>query len=143
MSMSIIDSGFQTRKRKRKHEFPGFMNLKQSTLLAMALLLGCGLTQSARAEVIYSFTDEYGVVHFSNVPTDKRYVPFTGSGTSIRQSRATAGRAAEEFKTQYDHVIEEVARVHALEGALDRKSTRLNSSHLVISYAGCCWKKKK
>src|SRR6266446_9823671 len=25
----------------------------------------------------------------------------------------------------------------------DRKSTRLNSSHLVISYAGFCWKKKE
>src|SRR5256885_3244019 len=30
-----------------------------------------------------------------------------------------------------------------LEGALDRKSTRLNSSHLVISYAVFCLKKKK
>src|SRR2546426_9259709 len=28
-------------------------------------------------------------------------------------------------------------------GALDRKSTRLNSSHLVISYAVFCLKKKK
>src|SRR5947207_3484367 len=26
--------------------------------------------------------------------------------------------------------------------SLDRKSTRLNSSHTVISYAVCCWKKK-
>src|SRR2546426_4785284 len=31
----------------------------------------------------------------------------------------------------------------ALAGALDRKSTRLNSSHLVISYAVFCLKKKK
>src|SRR5688500_19963988 len=30
----------------------------------------------------------------------------------------------------------------ALGGALDRKSTRLNSSHLVISYAVFCLKKK-
>src|SRR5437868_11787451 len=27
-------------------------------------------------------------------------------------------------------------------GAADRKSTRLNSSHVSISYAVCCWKKK-
>src|SRR5690625_6839216 len=27
--------------------------------------------------------------------------------------------------------------------ALDRKSTRLNSSHVAISYAVFCWKKKK
>src|SRR5688500_19292743 len=31
----------------------------------------------------------------------------------------------------------------AASGALDRKSTRLNSSHLVISYAVFCLKKKK
>ena len=32
----------------------------------------------------------------------------------------------------------------ANEGSItDRKSTRLNSSHLGISYAGFCWKKKK
>src|SRR5947207_12702083 len=30
-----------------------------------------------------------------------------------------------------------------IEGALDRKSTRLNSSHTVISYAVFCLKKKK
>src|SRR5439155_8852220 len=41
----------------------------------------------------------------------------------------------------------DLERVHALEiGAddyLDRKSTRLNSSHVAISYAGFCLKKKK
>src|SRR5256885_6302123 len=35
------------------------------------------------------------------------------------------------------------ARSQAYFGRLDRKSTRLNSSHLVISYAGFCLKKKK
>src|SRR5256885_3185088 len=33
--------------------------------------------------------------------------------------------------------------VHSLEELIDRKSTRLNSSHLVISYAVFCLKKKK
>src|SRR2546426_6507561 len=32
---------------------------------------------------------------------------------------------------------------HQVDGELDRKSTRLNSSHLVISYAVFCLKKKK
>src|SRR5947207_11301667 len=35
-----------------------------------------------------------------------------------------------------------VFRQHAL-GSIDRKSTRLNSSHTVISYAVFCLKKKK
>src|SRR5256885_11159764 len=33
--------------------------------------------------------------------------------------------------------------INDLKGKLDRKSTRLNSSHLVISYAVFCLKKKK
>src|SRR2546426_5337397 len=36
-----------------------------------------------------------------------------------------------------------VRRDHRIEGRIDRKSTRLNSSHLVISYAVFCLKKKK
>src|ERR1039457_7409902 len=35
-----------------------------------------------------------------------------------------------------------VSRSHVLSPIRDRKSTRLNSSHLVISYAVCCLKKK-
>src|SRR2546426_7152230 len=42
------------------------------------------------------------------------------------------------------HSRRDGARPHALPGArADRKSTRLNSSHLVISYAVFCLKKKK
>src|SRR5256885_10878371 len=36
-----------------------------------------------------------------------------------------------------------ISRNQLREGAVDRKSTRLNSSHLVISYAVFCLKKKK
>src|SRR2546426_5475955 len=39
-----------------------------------------------------------------------------------------------------DHPVERAAHAGHLEG--DRKSTRLNSSHLVISYAVFCLKKK-
>src|SRR2546426_5485608 len=47
--------------------------------------------------------------------------------------------------TAKQHLGEPVGEVRALEGwdAIDRKSTRLNSSHLVISYAVFCLKKKK
>src|SRR2546426_3638354 len=42
------------------------------------------------------------------------------------------------------HVLAQlVAAVDAVERRQDRKSTRLNSSHLVISYAVFCLKKKK
>src|SRR5690349_22610634 len=35
------------------------------------------------------------------------------------------------------------SKTHAMEAAVDRKSTRLNSSHVEISYAVFCLKKKK
>src|SRR5256885_7367012 len=41
------------------------------------------------------------------------------------------------------HRHSEHARANSRAGAGDRKSTRLNSSHLVISYAVFCLKKKK
>src|SRR5256885_3853630 len=40
-------------------------------------------------------------------------------------------------------VVHAGQRVRVLRPQLDRKSTRLNSSHLVISYAVFCLKKKK
>src|SRR5256885_12930571 len=43
----------------------------------------------------------------------------------------------------FNSSIVRLAREHANRLAADRKSTRLNSSHLVISYAVFCLKKKK
>src|SRR3989454_4174366 len=42
-----------------------------------------------------------------------------------------------------DDVLQPAAARDGLDRARDRKSTRLNSSHLVISYAVFCLKKKK
>src|SRR5438034_7431049 len=43
----------------------------------------------------------------------------------------------------YDVEVEYPGRVNEFEPVSDRKSTRLNSSHTVISYAVFCLKKKK
>src|SRR5256885_8340326 len=48
---------------------------------------------------------------------------------------------AQDFAPEPAPVAEAAAREQVI--ALDRKSTRLNSSHLVISYAVFCLKKKK
>src|SRR5256885_8096251 len=42
-----------------------------------------------------------------------------------------------------ESALEELVREHEIDVVVDRKSTRLNSSHLVISYAVFCLKKKK
>src|SRR5690606_40209874 len=51
-----------------------------------------------------------------------------------------------EFRRQHLHVARQHQQVDALvaqQAPLDRKSTRLNSSHVKISYAVFCLKKKK
>src|SRR5256885_9961448 len=47
-----------------------------------------------------------------------------------------------KHRVRLPHVCSELQKVEA-RGKEDRKSTRLNSSHLVISYAVFCLKKKK
>src|SRR3990170_6855800 len=61
----------------------------------------------------------------------------TGVQTCALPISARAGMAAEEFPRAF------LAAHLADERRKDRKSTRLNSSHQIISYAVFCLKKKK
>src|SRR5256885_11151364 len=49
----------------------------------------------------------------------------------------------EPVAQRVDHILAVLHHEELERDALDRKSTRLNSSHLVISYAVFCLKKKK
>jgi hypothetical protein len=96
--------------------------IEVSILLRSGLvaLLTCGLAQTAFAE-IYWFTDGNGVMHFTNVPTDRRYVPFTGfdsEGSNKTGARTHGLRAELPGKVRYEAVIETVAQTYALESAL-------------------------
>src|SRR5438094_2125039 len=63
-------------------------------------------------------------------------------------SHQFAGHIVDDLKARHPDakvVVRDVAKEplpHVGEGSLDRKSTRLNSSHRTISYAGFCLKKK-
>src|SRR5205807_10430955 len=60
----------------------------------------------------------------------------------LLQRRSAAGRAGDPGRAPARGVL--LRRDRAVpRGGEDRKSTRLNSSHLVISYAVFCLKKKK
>src|SRR2546430_4461345 len=60
--------------------------------------------------------------------------------TTLFRSVEAVVAAAHDFPTRLDESAEELV---LLSIALDRKSTRLNSSHSQISYAVFCLKKKK
>src|SRR5256885_10810954 len=68
-------------------------------------------------------------------PPRSTLFPYT---TLFRSHRDLARRQVRELLV---HALVEWIENHALQR--DRKSTRLNSSHLVISYAVFCLKKKK
>src|SRR5437867_688876 len=52
-------------------------------------------------------------------------------------------RAVGPFATDEDDAVADRGRADGTYKEVDRKSTRLNSSHRTISYAGFCLKKKK
>src|SRR2546426_3209870 len=62
------------------------------------------------------------------------------TGNTISELARAAVYPATHFVTERPTIERAVVAIRA---ELDRKSTRLNSSHLVISYAVFCLKKKK
>src|SRR5256885_6772617 len=80
-------------------------------------------------------------------PPRSTLFPYTTLFRSIRlgRSRRPASRPdCENGESHRRRIGQHVTRVrHERQRVGDRKSTRLNSSHLVISYAVFCLKKKK
>src|SRR5258708_27304799 len=78
-------------------------------------------------------------------PPRSTLFPYT---TLFRSPRSKARATASRFLAWIDREapsgkLTEIDAVEALETFRDRKSTRLNSSHQIISYAVFCLKKKK
>src|SRR5690606_42021742 len=106
---------------------------------------------------IYDFFSCYGPVRdlhsfptrrspdLTRRPADDRADPPTGAGGRLTKTHAPTGKVV-RFPRARPRALaraeQEGAPVTAT-GQEDRKSTRLNSSHVKISYAGFCLKKKK
>src|SRR5258705_7054029 len=73
-------------------------------------------------------------------PPRSTLFPYTTLFRSVTTLPADRPGYAPLFVTRLD--LDAEGRVHRLYSVLDRKSTRLNSSHLGISYAVFCLKKK-
>src|SRR3989454_1632644 len=125
------------------------------TLSAALLVVDTGINA-------FGWTREQGIAYIrdhtqvprlrAEVPVD-RYPVWPAQGLAyalgrleIRRLRAAAESALGgrfDIRTFHDRVLEDGAvPLPMLREKIDRKSTRLNSSHLVISYAVFCLKKK-
>src|SRR5690554_7774188 len=63
--------------------------------------------------------------------------------TTLFRSASVNAAAAQAAKDRIEQITSDVEPGRIYEGKVDRKSTRLNSSHVRISYAVFCLKKKK
>src|SRR5437899_7731264 len=68
--------------------------------------------------------------------------PTSSAGRPMPDGRQPAPGGWNRIQLVVDDITAEVARLRATSAVIDRKSTRLNSSHLGISYAVFCLKKK-
>src|SRR2546426_6792777 len=78
-------------------------------------------------------------------PPRSTLFPYTTLFRSVSTSigEADQGRENEQKERRMSKVVAPALSQQATGAGPDRKSTRLNSSHLVISYAVFCLKKKK
>src|SRR5258708_33335783 len=95
------------------------------------------LTIAVTLRVMYSYIDDnHGVCHFFFLmirrPPRSTLFPYTTLFRSCPQGHLLSSRSGIQGQPS-----------RAYRGRLDRKSTRLNSSHQIISYAVFCLKKKK
>ena len=101
--------------------------MKSRTHLSLFLfaLAMAALSRPALAD-IYSFKDENGVVHFSNMPDDKRYKLIrreAGSAPAPVAAPAAAAAAnvympAEESIRRFSPIIDTASRLHGVDAAL-------------------------
>src|SRR5437773_5281645 len=84
---------------------------------------------------------------FNDLATTEIYTLSLHDALPILEVFGTLGQPQGTFGSGYDcahhAIVFDAAGTTAYVGSRDRKSTRLNSSHITISYAVFCLKKKK
>ncbi len=85
----------------------------------LIMILGLFLGSPARAD-IYSFTDEKGVKHFTNVPTDSRYKLLYRSTKDGQVRRVSRGGSRASFvnRKRYEPLVAEAARLYSVDEGL-------------------------
>lgn len=97
--------------------------MKKTLISALGLLAALTWNASVQAD-IYSYTDENGMVHFTNVPNDKRFrVVLRSSSFSTESSQAPtvktpSGGFLKANLKRFSSIVEEAAKTYQLEPAL-------------------------
>ncbi len=107
---------------------------RPSRTAAGLLILGClAVTAPARA-TLYSFVDENGVTHYTNVPSDPRFRKVPGSSPPTVGRPGSGSVAAERYETE----IARFADNHGVDSALVKAVIKAESNYdnRAISRAG-------
>jgi soluble lytic murein transglycosylase-like protein len=82
--------------------FPSVMEVRMRHILGVSIFLGLFLALCPARADIYRYVDENGVIHFTNVPADKRYRVYIASGSSVsRYDRALHEPIIREMSARY------------------------------------------
>jgi soluble lytic murein transglycosylase-like protein len=103
----------------RNLSYNGAMTVTRNALLAVGMLVSAGLAPvDARAD-IFSFTDERGVVHFTNIPgLDKRYKLIRREAGSAVPRSGQAWMPSEADIRRFSSIIDVAAKSHGVDPAL-------------------------
>jgi len=93
-----------------------------AALLAIGLL---ALAAPARATTVYSFVDENGVTHYTNVPSDPRFRKVPGSTPPAASRTGSGGQAAEKYEAE----IARSADSHGVDSALVKAVIKAESNY--------------
>jgi len=103
-----------------------------SRQVATALLLAALITPRVAHAELYSFVDEEGVLHFTNIPDDPRYEPYRAEGkrnTFDWKDDVGALRKVHRVDvTEFDALLIEAARYYSLPPALAKAVAAVESS---------------
>ncbi len=105
--------------------------MSRAGLLIATTLLLLGCVASAAAEGLYRYVDERGVVHFTNLPTDRRFEAVRPRAVSYQPPRGPRS-------FHYDPVIASAARRHGVPPALVKAVIAAESAfnHRAVSPKG-------
>lgn len=93
----------------------------KTPILVATFVCALGFNSSAQAD-IYSYTDESGTVHFSNVPDDKRFRvtlrTSSADGVATATARVPSGGFIKTNLKRFSTIVDEAAKMYQLEPAL-------------------------